>query len=86
SLPGLTHEGLWAAITAEVKARFRHELVIWGKHLSDEKALARAHKIPLLRRVCRRIGIRVLSKAYDMSCPEPLSLECVMGVFPLVKV
>lgn len=33
----LTTEGLWQSITAEVAARFRHRLTIWG---TGEKAAA----------------------------------------------
>ncbi|CAN0118297.1 unnamed protein product, partial [Discosporangium mesarthrocarpum] len=50
-----------------------------------QKAGARAHKFPLLRRVCQRLGVRVLSKDYDMLSPSPLLLEDVVGVLPIVK-
>lgn len=39
----LTQAGLWASLTAEVAARFRHDLVIWGPHL--RKAEVRFYSI-----------------------------------------
>lgn len=33
----LTQEELWASLVAEVSARFRHMLVIWGRHLEEIK-------------------------------------------------
>lgn len=47
---------------------------------------SRAHKLPLLRRVCQRLGLRVVSRAYDLRTSEPFSLEDMVGVFPVVKV
>ncbi|CAM9700538.1 unnamed protein product, partial [Sphacelaria rigidula] len=81
----MTREGLWASLTAEVAARFRHDLFIWGRHLQDPKMAYRAHKLPLLRRVCQRLGLRVLSRGYDFDTPEPFALEDVVNVSPVVK-
>ncbi|CAN0537643.1 unnamed protein product, partial [Laminaria digitata] len=46
----------------------------------------RTHKLPLLRRVCQRLGLRVVSRAYDLGQPGPFALEDIVGVFPVVKV
>lgn len=46
----------------------------------------RAHKLPLLRRVCQRLGLRVLSRGYDFDSPEPFALDDVVNVSPVVKV
>lgn len=33
----LTQAGLWTSLVTEVSARFRHGLVIWGRHLEDSQ-------------------------------------------------
>lgn len=53
--------------------------------LSQEK-VGRRHKLPLLRRVCQRLGVRVLSRGYKLDTIDPFALEDVVGVFPVVKV
>ncbi len=53
--------------------------------VSQEMA-ARRHKWPLLRRMCQRLGVRVLSRAYKLETVEPFALEDIVGVFPVVKV
>lgn len=52
----------------------------------QQEMASRRHKLPLLRRMCQRLGIRVLSKAYKLETTEPFALEDIVGVFPVVKV
>lgn len=51
-----------------------------------QAAKDRAHKLPLLRRVCQRLGLRVLSRSYEFDTLEPVDLDDVVNVFPVVKV
>lgn len=46
----------------------------------------RAHKLPLLRRMCQKLGVRVLSRSYELDTPKPFLLEDVVTVYPVVKV
>lgn len=54
-------------------------------HTKQENA-ERRHKLPLLRRLSQRLGVRVLSKTYRLETKEPFALEDIAGVSPVVKV
>ncbi|CAM9821839.1 unnamed protein product, partial [Ectocarpus sp. 13 AM-2016] len=45
----------------------------------------RRHKLPLLRRLSQRLGVRVLSKTYRLETKEPFAVEDIAGVSPVVK-
>ncbi|GMF15725.1 unnamed protein product [Phytophthora lilii] len=83
---------LWARIEKEVKARFDYKLSLWGPGRDDPQRdgislLGRVHKTVLLRRLCQRLGLRVVSRNYDFSspCAAPISLDDITGVVPVVK-
>jgi len=78
-------EGLWNSVEREVQKAFRYNLAVWkgggwikdpsGQYQSEE----RCSRVPLLRRVCQRLGLRVASKTYDFSLPTPVSLVSPSG-------
>ncbi|KAG7401247.1 hypothetical protein PHYBOEH_002431 [Phytophthora boehmeriae] len=86
---------LWARIYKEIKCRFDYELMLWGPDRESrakpaENAtvpLGRVHKTVLLRRLCQRLGLRVVSRNYDFSssCASPISLDDITGIVPVVK-
>uniref|UniRef100_H3GWU1 Clustered mitochondria protein homolog n=1 Tax=Phytophthora ramorum TaxID=164328 RepID=H3GWU1_PHYRM len=84
---------LWSRIDKEIKARFDYKLALWGPGRGEASAddatfpVGRAHRIVLLRRLCQRLGLRVVSRNYDFSssCATPISLDDITGVVPVVK-
>ncbi|RLN96339.1 hypothetical protein BBJ28_00026158, partial [Nothophytophthora sp. Chile5] len=87
---------LWTRLDKEIKSRFDYTLSLWGPGGQELRAaheegaaapLGRVHKIVLLRRLCQRLGLRVVSRNYDFSasCTSPISLDDITGVVPVVK-
>ncbi|KAG6611385.1 putative eukaryotic translation initiation factor 3 subunit [Phytophthora cinnamomi] len=88
----LNVKSLWARIDKEIRARFDYELSLWGpgrEVVQSENAisLGRVQKPVLLRRLCQRLGLRVVSRNYDFSssCAAPITLDDITGVVPVVK-
>jgi len=78
-LVALGSDTLWAALAAEVQARFGFAL---GERTA---ALKRADRLPLLRAVAQRAGLQLLARAYDLGAGQPLGPEDVQGLRPVVK-
>ncbi|OQR96226.1 eukaryotic translation initiation factor 3 subunit [Achlya hypogyna] len=90
AIPDLDATSLWAKITADVAVRFGYTLRFWpvkkAKKAKDAKEVpVRAHKLPLLRRVCQRLGWQVASRDYDFSREAPFSADDVTGVVAVAK-
>ncbi|KAF4324560.1 hypothetical protein BBO99_00001768 [Phytophthora kernoviae] len=96
TVASLDAKTLWARIDKEIKCRFDYELTLWGSGRSEPRAelaesaivpLGRVHKAVLLRRLCQRLGLRVVSRNYDFSssCAAPISLDDITGIVPIVK-
>ncbi|KAE9028032.1 Clustered mitochondria [Phytophthora fragariae] len=88
----LSVKSLWARIDKEIKARFDYELSLWGpgrEEVQSESSapLGRVHKPVLLRRLCQRLGLRVVSRNYDFSSSStaPITLDDITGAVPVVK-
>jgi protein TIF31 len=91
------HE-VWQDIELEVGRRFRYSLTLFN---TGHNKTGRARHIPLLRRVCQRTGIRLLSKNYDvggrclcatdathggkLTASYPISPLDVYDIVPLMK-
>ena len=52
---------------------------------SVSAAASRQHRVALLRRVCQRSGVQLLSRTFDWASPAPIVPEDVLGLFPVVK-
>ncbi|KAG5189837.1 clustered mitochondria-domain-containing protein [Tribonema minus] len=81
---GMTHASLWKLVADEVKDYFRHDLAVLGAPAPQPERAA-SLRIALLRRICQQLGVRVVSRAYDMSAAEPLTLGDVVDVVPRAK-
>eukprot|EP00644_Phytophthora_capsici_P008097 jgi/Phyca11/510361/fgenesh2_kg.PHYCAscaffold_58_\ len=82
---------LWTRIDKEIKARFDYNLTLWGPGREAPRSedvsfpIGRVNKVVMLRRLCQRLGLRVLSRSYEFSSSSPISLDDVTGVVPVVK-
>lgn len=79
---------VWKKIEKEIKSRFDYNLTLWNREEdvdSAEVPLGRVHKTVLLRRLCQRNGLRVVSRNYDFSSTQPFSIEDITGIVPVVK-
>jgi len=75
-----TADGLWALIKKEVATRYTgYKVIMFG---SD---IGRMAKIALLRRICQKVGIRVISRDFDFTKSEPISTGDILDVVPSVK-
>ena len=75
-----TASDLWATIKADISQRYTgYNLAGFGG------GIGRIVKIALLRRVCQKVGIRVVSRDFDFSSKEPISAGDILDVVPVVK-
>lgn len=47
--------------------------------------LQRTHRVPALRRVCQKTGIRMLARDYDWTSPTPVTPADIVDIVPVVK-
>ena len=96
AIPDLDASSLWARITSDVQTRFGYTLRFWPasapkkakkgkKETTTAPEPVRAHKTPLLRRVCQRLGWQVASRQYNFDAEYPFAADDVTGVVPVVK-
>ncbi|ETL49934.1 hypothetical protein L916_00727 [Phytophthora nicotianae] len=82
---------LWTRIDKEIKARFDYKLTLWGPGRDESRGedaafpAGRVNKSVMLRRLCQRLGLRVVSRNYEFSSSSPISLDDITGVVPVVK-
>lgn len=80
---------VWQRLEKEIKSRFDYELSLWSQTPEGEaastSAIGRVQRNCLLRRLCQRLGLRVVSRNYDFALEQPLSLADITGVVPVVK-
>lgn len=79
---------VWKKIEKEIKNRFDYDLTLWNREEdvdSAEVPLGRVHKTVLLRRLCQRNGLRVVSRDYNFSSTQPFTIEDITGIVPVVK-
>ncbi|KAG6947089.1 hypothetical protein JG688_00015691 [Phytophthora aleatoria] len=82
---------LWTRIDKETKARFDYKLALWGPGRDESRGedaafpVGRVNKSVMLRRLCQRLGLRVVSRNYEFSSSSPISLDDITGVVPVVK-
>ncbi|KAG7393546.1 hypothetical protein PHYPSEUDO_007383 [Phytophthora pseudosyringae] len=82
---------LWTRIDTEIKARFDYKLTLWGPDRDESRGegvafpVGRVSKSVMLRRLCQRLGLRVVSRNYEFSSSSPISLDDITGVVPVVK-
>ena len=75
----LSAVNVWVAIRDAVKEKY-------GFELPSIVALSGCEKLSVLRAVCRRLGIVVVAKEYDLvGSNEPFTLDDVIDVLPVVK-
>jgi len=69
---------LWQSIRASSAHKYRHEL-------PASFALKKAQKLTLMRSLLRRCGVTVVSREYDFTLAEPLTIEDVLELSPVMK-
>ena len=75
----LSAVNVWVAIRGTVKDKY-------GIELPSAVALSGGEKLGVLRAVCRRLGVVVVAKEYDLvGSSEPFTLDDVTDVLPVVK-
>ena len=75
----LSPVNVWVAVRGAVKDKFDFDL-------PSSVALTGCEKLGVLRAVCRRLGVVVVAKEYDLAgSNEPFSLDDVLDVLPQVK-
>ena len=82
---------VWADIEREIVKRFGYSLCLYNK--KDEVAVSRTSLTPVLRRVCKRSGIRLYAKNYDIGgkglcsvdASYPITASDIFEVLPMVK-
>ncbi|KAF1789375.1 CLU domain [Phytophthora cactorum] len=66
-------------------------LALWGLGRDESRGedaafpVGRVNKSVMLRRLCQRLGLRVVSRNYEFSSSSPISLDDITGVVPVVK-
>jgi protein TIF31 len=75
---------VWECVNTEIKDRFGYELSLWT-HEQTDADVNRTCKPALLRRVCQRIGLRIVSRKYHFSSAAPFSIDDIYAVVPVVK-
>jgi protein TIF31 len=85
---------IWSDIEREIGRRYRYTLSLFNtKNSAKRGATSRALYIPLLRRICQRSGIRLVSRKYDVgkncvtgpTVTYPIAPTDVLEILPLVK-
>lgn len=93
SAASLTHSSLWSAIHQQVQERFQYELpdnirntlsVIPPSDVTKAINFTDG-RIPVLRNLCQKVGIQILSRDYDFSLETPFQHEDILDLFPVVK-
>jgi protein TIF31 len=88
---------VWKDIEEEIGRRFRYTLTLFNRPGKDD---GRAIYAPLLRRICQRIGVRLVARSYDLggssycgagssgfqiAASHPISALDIVDVVPLMK-
>jgi protein TIF31 len=85
---------IWSDVEREIGRRYRYTLSLYNTKNSAKKgATSRALYMPLLRRICQRSGIRLVSRKYDVgrNCVTgptvtfPIAPTDILEILPLVK-
>ena len=91
-----TRHEVWKDIELEIGRRFRYSLVLFNKGNKSGRAI----HVPLLRRVCQRTGVRLVTKNYEvgggcntegnsaggrLTASFPISPVDIVDIAPLMK-
>ena len=80
-----TKQALWRKIQDEVSARFtNYSLRIFGKEFNGSKNDEKM-KLPLLRRICQKLGIRIQSRNFNFALSEPIEAADIVDFIPVIK-
>ena len=78
-----TREELWRKVQNEVSERFtNYELKYFG---AGSNNTLQDYKLPLLRRLCQKLGIRIQSRHYNFSVSNPIHAGDIIDLIPVVK-
>lgn len=77
----VTAKDIWEKIAAKISGHFGYKLYLWG----EDRVPNRSLPLPLLRRVCQKLGVCIFSKDYDFKSATPFDQSDIIRVFPVVK-
>lgn len=90
----LTRDAVWRRLRVWLRRLFRVDgLRIWGAGPAAAGPAAggriphaaRRGFVPMLRRLCQRLGLQVLRRDYDFSLDAPLAVSSIVGVRPVAR-
>ncbi|PHT60200.1 Clustered mitochondria protein [Capsicum baccatum] len=73
----ITSDSLWSDIQEFTKLKYQFELP------EDAKVLVK--KIPVVRNLCRKVGVTVAARKYDLVSAAPFQASDIMNLQPVVK-
>ena len=74
---------MWRKVQNEVSERFtNYELKYFG---AGSNNTLQDYKLPLLRRLCQKLGIRIQSRHYNFSVSNPIHAGDIIDLIPVVK-
>jgi len=73
----LTHNDIWHIIRIRVKQKYGFEL--------PELIPISHFQIPMLRSICRRCGIQIKARDYDLNKEVPFVTDDIINMFPVLK-
>jgi len=76
-LPTLTTSTMWAWIRAQVKLAYEFEL--------PSTARAERGGLPLLRSLCKAVGLQIVCRDYSLGDDRPFAPEDISDLFPVAK-
>ena len=94
--PAPSRYQVWKDVDKEIGRRFRYSLTLFN----NGNKSGRANHIPLLRRICQRIGVRLVAKNYDvggkcytegntaggrLTASYPISPVDIVDIVPMMK-
>ncbi|KAL5666292.1 hypothetical protein ACJX0J_026400, partial [Zea mays] len=73
----LTSDGIWFSIKEFAKSKYQFEV-------PDEARLS-AKRVAVLRNLCRKVGITIAARKYDMDASSPFEASDMLNLQPVVK-
>ena len=83
----LTRAAVWEEIAAVVKSKFRYSLQLWnnGGYGADGKSQAPISRTAALRRLCQKLGLRLVARDFEFTATSPFSADDIVDVVPVIK-
>lgn len=78
-----TRDEIWTKVQSEISERYtNYQLKYFG---ATETVVSHGYELPLLRRLCQKLGIRIKSRQFDFSVSSPIEAGDIVDLIPVVK-